>query len=93
MRMLGRSAIIALALLFSVNTAAVSAFAEDTACFVLCECNGKIVLFSESANELLAVYKTPLTSLSPADAELLREGIRLKDRAEVVRLIEDLGVE
>ena len=69
------------------------AYAEDTVCFVLREYNGRIALFSESSDEPLAIYKMPLTSLYPGDIELLREGIRLKNRAEVSRLIADLGID
>lgn len=72
---------------------ATDAAAEDAVCFVVREHNGRIALFSESGSEPLAVYKTPLTSLFPGDIELLREGIRLKSRAEVTRLIADLGLE
>ena len=67
----------------------------STGCFLLRESGGKIVVFDESHNgdnEPLAVYNTPF-SLSPADTELLREGIRLKNRVEVTRIIEDLGIE
>lgn len=66
---------------------------EGAVCFVLREQSGKIALFREGSEEPLAVYKTPVGSLYPADIELLREGIRLKNRAEVARLLEDLGVE
>ena len=67
----------------------------STGCFLLRESGGEIVVFYESHNgdnEPLAVYNTPF-SLSPADTELLREGIRLKNRVEVTRIIEDLGIE
>lgn len=62
-------------------------------CFVLRETDGKIALYREDNPEPLAVYDAPPLGLCPADEELLREGIRLKTRAEVTRLIEDLGVE
>ena len=68
------------------------AHAEDTVCFVVREYNGKIALFSDNSDEPLAIYKTPLTSLYPGDLELLREGIRLKNRAEVTRLLADLDI-
>lgn len=77
--------------LMSVNASATSE--GDTVCFVLREYNGRIALFIESSDEPLAVYKMPLTSLYPGDVELLREGIRLKNRAEVTRLIADLGID
>lgn len=67
----------------------------STGCFLLRESGGKIVVIDESRNgdnEPLAVYNTPL-SLCPADAELLREGIRVKNRVEVTRIVEDLGIE
>lgn len=79
--------------MLTVPAIASAASAEDAVCFVLREYNGRIALFSESSDEPLAVYKTPLTSLFPGDIELLREGIRLKNRAEVTRLIADLGID
>ena len=87
-----KSALSAAALL-TAPVLAVSAYGEDAVCFVLREYNGRIALFSESSDEPLAVYKMPLTSLYPGDMELLREGIRLKNRAEVTRLIADLGID
>ena len=94
MRKYGRTAVIASAILFSSHIISMSCAAEDSVCFVLREYCGKIALFEEDLpQEPLAVYETPITSLYPADMELLREGIRLKSRAEVSRLIEDLGVE
>ena len=84
---------VAAAFLLTSQTMPLSAAAEDAVCFVLREYNGRIALFSESSDEPLAVYKTPLTSLFPGDIELLREGIRLKNRAEVTRLIADLGID
>ena len=84
-------ALSAAALLTAPAIAAV-AYAEDTVCFVLREYNGRIALFNESSDEPLAVYKTPLTSLYPGDMALLREGIRLKNRAEVTRLLADLDI-
>lgn len=65
----------------------------DAVCFVLCEYDGRIALLEEGVDEPLAVYKTPIDSLYPADAELLREGIRLSSRTEVMRLVEDLDLE
>lgn len=61
--------------------------------YVLREWNGKIALLEEGAKEPLTVYNTNISSLYPADAELLREGIRVKTRYEVARLIEDLELE
>lgn len=61
--------------------------------YVLREWNGKIALLEEGAEEPLTVYNTKISSLYPADAELLREGIRVKTRLEVARLIEDLELE
>lgn len=61
--------------------------------FVFREWNGKIALFEDGAQEPLTVYNTAVSSLYPADAELLREGIRVKTRFEVARLIEDLELE
>ena len=93
MRKFGRGAVFVSALLLSLRVITLCGAAEDAVCFVLKEYGGKIALFSENTEEPLAVYDTPLTSLYPADIELLREGIRLRNRAEVARLIEDLGVE
>lgn len=66
---------------------------DGAVCFVLREEDGKIALYKEGSPEPLAVYDAPPLGLCPADSELLREGIRLKTRAEVTRLIEDLGAE
>lgn len=93
MRKLGLTAVIVSAIMFTSHVVTVGGAAEDAVCFVLREHGGKIALFSEKTEEPLAVYDTPLGSLYPADIELLREGIRLKTRAEVTRLIEDLGIE
>lgn len=65
----------------------------DAVCFVLREYNGRVALLEEGVDEPLAVYKTTIDSLYPADAELLRKGIRLQNRAELSRLIEDLELE
>lgn len=93
MRKFGRTAVIVSAMLLASHVITLGGSAEDVMCFVLREYGGKIALFSEKTEEPLAVYDTPLGSLYPADIELLREGIRLKTRAEVTRLIEDLGIE
>ena len=87
---IGRWAALAAALSLSVGT---SVYAESAPCYVLCEWNGKIALLIEGNDEPVAVYQTPLDSLYPADVELLKEGIRLKTRTEVSRLIEDLDLE
>lgn len=93
MRKIGRTAFIISAMLLVSHIITLGSSAEDAVCFVLREHGGKIALFSENTEEPLAVYDTPPGSLYPADMELLREGIRLKTRAEVTRLIEDLGIE
>lgn len=66
---------------------------SETGFYVLREWNGKIALLEEGADEPITVYNTKISSLYPADAELLREGIRVKTRFEVARLIEDLDLE
>ena len=83
--------IVTLAAVSGLLLTGVSASAEE--CYVLREYNGRIALFTESSDEPLAVYKPPVTPLYPGDAELLREGIRLKTRAEVTRLIAELDLE
>ena len=88
----GKAVILAAAVL-TAQTLAVSGACEDSVCYVLREWNGKIALMEEGCDEPLAVYKTPISSLYPADAVLLREGIRLRDGGEVTRLIEDLELE
>lgn len=93
MRKNGRCAVVLSAFLLTSHVISLSGASENAVCFVLREWGGKIALFSEDSDEPLAVYETPVGSLYPADIELLREGIRLKNRAEVARLIEDLGVE
>lgn len=78
------------AMLLAAQTITLANASADAVCFVLREYNGHIALLEEGVDEPLAVYKTPIDSLYPADAELLREGIRLQNRAELSRLIEDL---
>lgn len=85
---IGTAAAVLSALTGVYGTAA--AYSTD---FILCEYNGKIALFEDGSNEPLAVYRTSIESLYPADVELLQEGIHLKSRAEVSRLIEDLDLE
>lgn len=94
-KLLRAAAIISAFALTSPAVTAGSARAEacSAECFVLRETDGKIALYSEDSPEPLAVYGTPLSALYPVDMELLRAGIRLKTRAEVTRLIEDLGIE
>lgn len=77
-------------MLLAAQTITLANASADAVCFVLREYNGHIALLEEGVDEPLAVYKTPIDSLYPADAELLREGIRLQNRAELSRLIEDL---
>lgn len=71
--------------------------AEQTAaqlsCYVLREYNGSVALFSEDSAEPIAQYTTPITEVNPADAALLRDGIRLRGLPEVSRLLEDLDIE
>lgn len=88
-----RNAVLFAALALSAQTITLANASADAVCFVLREYDGKIALLEEGVDEPLAVYKTPISSLYPADAELLREGIRLKNRAEISRLIEDLDLE
>lgn len=89
----GRSIVLAASLLLTSQTLNLANASADAVCFVLREYNGKIALMEEGIDEPLAVYKTPISSLCPADAALLSEGIRLKNRAEVSRLVEDLELE
>ena len=92
MSKLKKPALFAAALLTSQTLSLCSASANSVY-FVLREYDGKIALFQENESEPLAVYKTPINSLYPADKELLRDGIRLKTEAEISRLIEDLDLE
>lgn len=89
----GKWAVLAAAVCLASQTITLAGASADAVCFVLREYNGKIALMEEGSEEPLAVYKTPISALYPADAALLREGIRLKSRAEVSRLIEDLDLE
>lgn len=85
------------ALILSMVTAAqtitMAHASADAVCFVLREYNGHIALLEEGVEEPLAVYKTTVDSLYPADAELLKDGIRLCSRSELMKLIEDLELE
>ena len=71
--------------------------AEQTAtqlsCYVLREYNGSVALFSDGGTEPIAQYSTPIADVNPADAALLKEGIRLRGLTEVSRLLEDLDIE
>ena len=89
----GRTIVLAASLLLTAQTLTLANASADAAYFILREYEGKIALMEEGSDEPLAVYKTPISSLYPADAALLREGIRLKNRAEVSRLVEDLNLE
>lgn len=89
---LKKTALFAAAVLIS-QTLTLSGASADAVCFVLREYDGKIALFQENEAVPLAVYETPLKSLYPADAQLLREGIRVKSESEISRLIEDLNLE
>ena len=93
MKRFTKGAVLFAALALSAQTLTLARASADAVCFVLKEYNGKIALLEEGCDEPLAIYKTPIESLFPADAELLREGIRLKNRAEAARLIEDLDLE
>lgn len=75
----------------SANSETESVFKSEF--YVLREWNGKIALLEDGAEEPLTVYNTEISSLYPADVELLREGIRVKTRFEVARLVEDLDLE
>lgn len=85
-----RKIICALAILLSFGFSITTTARAETICFVLLEENGKLALYREDIAEPLAVFDAPLGGLTPADEELLREGIRFKTQAEVMRLLEDL---
>ncbi len=84
---------IAAVLLMTAQTIRLADASADAVCFVLKEYDGHIALMEEGVDEPLAVYKTPISSLYPSDAELIRKGVRLNSRAEISRLIEDLELE
>lgn len=67
--------------------------AAELSCYVIKEYNGSVALFKDGSDDPLAVYSTPLEEINPLDAELLKEGIRLRGLSEVSRLIEDLEIE
>lgn len=89
----GKMTVLTAAFCLASQTITLAGASADAVYFILCEYNGKIALMEEGGEEPIAVYKTPISSLYPADAELLREGIRLKNRGELSRLIEDLDLE
>lgn len=93
MKGIGKHLALAAVLLLTARTLKLAGASADALCFVLKEYDGHIALMEEGTDEPLAVYDTPLTSLYPSDAELLRRGIRLSSRAELSRLIEDLELE
>ena len=85
--------ILAAALVLASQTITLAGASADSVCYVLREYNGKIALMEEGATEPLAIYQTPISSLYPADAELIKSGIRLESAAELSQLIEDLELE
>lgn len=93
MKGIGKHLALAAILLLTARTLKLAGASADALCFVLKEYDGRIALMEDGTDEPLAVYDTPLTSLYPSDAELLRRGIRLSSRAELSRLIEDLELE
>lgn len=85
--------LLAAAVIPMVQTMILARASADAVCFVLSEYNGHVALLEDGCDEPLAVYNTEISSLYPADAEMLRQGIRLQNRAELSRLIEDLELE
>ena len=73
--------------------AAAEQTAAEISCYVLKEYNGSVALFKDGSDEPLAVYSTPLSEINQMDAELLKEGVRLRGLSEVSRLLEDLEIE
>ena len=67
--------------------------AAELSCYVIKEYNGAVALFRDGSEEPLVVYSTPLSEINPVDADLLKEGIRLRGLSEVSRLLEDLDIE
>lgn len=72
---------------------AVQTFSASSRCYVVKEHNGFVALFEEGTEQPVAVYNTPIEDINPADAGLLRDGIRLLEMSEVARLLEDLDIE
>lgn len=93
MKNFGKHMVLAMVLLLTARTIKLADASANAVCFVLKEYEGNIALMEDGTDEPLAVYKTPLSSLYPSDAELIRKGIRLSSRAEISRLIEDLELE
>ncbi|MGN1111190.1 MAG: hypothetical protein ACI4QY_06010 [Oscillospiraceae bacterium] len=85
--------ILAAALVLASQTITLAGASADSVCYVLREYDGKIALMEEGVSEPLAIYQTPISSLYPADAELIMSGIRLESAAELSQLIEDLELE
>lgn len=67
--------------------------AAEISCYVIKAQDGRITLFRDGSEEPLAIYSTPISEINPTDAELLKEGIRLRGLSEVSRLLEDLEIE
>lgn len=89
----GKQTVLAAALLLFSQTITIARASADSVCFVLREYDGRIALMEEGESEPIAIYNTPISSLYPKDAELLREGIRLENCTELSQLIEDLELE
>ncbi len=90
---IGKKTVLAAALLMMSQTITIAQASADAVCFILCEYDGRIALMEEGESEPIAIYDTPISSLYPKDAELLREGIRVENCAELSQLIEDLDLE
>lgn len=90
---IGKRTVLAAALLLFSQTISTARASADAVCFVLREYDGRIALMEDGESEPIAIYNTPISSLYPKDAELLREGIRLESCAELSQLIEDLELE
>lgn len=85
--------IIALAAIISLQMTTALSASANAQTFVLREYEGKIALFYGGEELPAAVYETSVEEFYPADRELLQKGIVLNSREELVRLIEDLGLE
>ncbi len=90
---IGKQTVLAAALLMMSQTLTIARASADAVCFVLREYDGRIALMEEGETDPIAIYNTPISSLYPKDAELLREGIRLENCTELSQLIEDLDLE
>ena len=66
---------------------------SETRCYIIKEHEGRIALFEEGGHTPLAMYSTPLSQINPADAVLLRDGIRLRGITEGERFLDDLDVQ